>query len=70
MLIFHSESPDIVSFDEGRRLAEELHASYVECSTKVDSQSVDDVLKTMLWRWYKFSDQKKTRNGLDGCILQ
>ena len=65
-----SKSQDMISYDEGRRLAEELHASYIECSAKCDSQSVDHVLNTMLWRWHESCEEKKTRKGLDGCILQ
>jgi hypothetical protein len=70
-VVLPHENHDVISYDEGKRLAAELRASYVECSAKYDSQSVHYALETMLWRWYEFDRQKKrSRKGLDGCILQ
>ena len=65
-----AESHHTVNYDEGRKLAEELRASYVECSAKCDKKSVDHVLETVLWRWYKCEDQRKSRKGFGGCMLQ
>lgn len=64
------ENHNTISYEEGMRLAEELHASYVECSAKCDYQSVNRVLETMVWRWHEFGRQKKLHQGLDGCTLQ
>ena len=63
-------SHDTISYDEGRKLAEELHASYVECSARCDRRSVDHVLKTMIWRWHEFGQQKESHRGFGGCTLQ
>jgi hypothetical protein len=61
-----------VSHDEGRKLAEELRALYVECSARSDKESVENVFKTMLWLWHKSESDKKSRqsSGAGGCILQ
>ncbi len=48
-----------ISYEEGMRLAEELHASYVECSAKYDYKRVHHVLETMVWRWHEFGRQKR-----------
>ena len=68
MVIASSDSH--ISYYEGNKLAMELHASYVECSAWYHPESVDDVWKTMLWRWHEFGDQKKSRKGAGECILQ
>jgi len=65
-----SGSHDPVSYYEGCKLAKELRASYVECSAMYHPESVDEVWKTMLWRWHEFGDQKKSRRGAGECILQ
>jgi len=63
-------SHDIVGYDEGKKLAEELRASYVECSERYNKNSVEHVWKTMLWRWHEFGVQKKSRKGAGECIIQ
>ena len=65
-----SDSHNTISYYEGYKLAMELHASYVECSAWYSFKGVDDVWETMLWRWHKFGDQKKSRKGAGECILQ
>ena len=65
-----SDSHDAVSYYEGNKLAMELHASYVEYSVWYHPKSVEDVWKTMLWRWHEFGEQKKSPKGTGECILQ
>ena len=65
-----SDSHATVSYYEGNKLAMELHASYVECSPWYYFEGVDDVWKTMLWRWHEFGEQKESPKGASKCILQ